>query len=684
MAINAGSISYQLGVDTSGLNKASKQVTKFQSNTTKSFDKVGSSAKKLGAVIGVIITGVTIRNAVKLADSYALLGDRLKSIEGNADKATLRFKQLEAISARTGASLDTTIGGFQKLSFASETVGATSKDMVELTSSFANLGLVSGTSSELMNAAMLQFSQGLVTGTFQAQEFQSVLENVPAIAPEIAAGMGITVEKLIQMKKEGKLVSEEVFRALLARTDEIAKKAADMPVRLDRGVARLKLGGQQMLGTFDEIFPITQKIGKAFFEMGEFLSEVPIFLAAISRTEAFKQLIDSAEKFGKVTKDITGTLGNDIAVQLKIAASGAELLFTVIKESIDSVVSSVGVLGEAIQKSIFLDFSGVDTLYEDLTEKIKGNLQNIKDAHAQNNADIAELNKQFSEQAGGEGGGIGAMSVDLSELDVIRDFNDQVIQLRDERYQGLEELRKKYAASEINSAKKTYDILLETEKWFENSKASFKDKANKTETQKAGENFKSNIAAAANSSKEFFALNKALTLADLAIKTPQAIGDAYTYGTSIGGPALGVTFAGVAGASMAVQAAAAASQTFTPRAIGGDIFPNQIYKVNENGPEMFNFGGSDFLATGNNRGFVTPAGRGGSGAVKNDVIVNIHNKEGQTAKMNRKQTSEGVEIDVIIESIDEQIASGIRSGLNRTSEAMTEVFGLNRAQGAFV
>ena len=269
MAVNLGNIFYQLGVNTTGLNKANKDVKNFESKTKKSFNAVTSSAKMLSKAIMAIALAETGRRALKTADNFQLLQNRINAMIGDAEKSKIVFSELQKISELTGASIDTTAGGFQKMLFAKDTVGATTVEMIELTKAMTQLGMMSGTDTAQMNSAMLQFSQGLISGTFQAQEFQSVLENIPAIAEHMAKGMGITTQELIKLKKEGKLTSKDVFDALISQTDEINKKAQDMPMTLNRGFSRLSLGMTQFIDDVNESIGLTEKLGVRCLMLGK-------------------------------------------------------------------------------------------------------------------------------------------------------------------------------------------------------------------------------------------------------------------------------------------------------------------------------------------------------------------------------------------------------------------------------
>lgn len=634
--LNLGKIFYQIGVDTGGLNKAGRNVKQFQDKANRSFKSVDRTANLLRNTIASIITIESIRRATLLADSYGLMQDRIKSVVGSTNSATLAFNKLQNISEKTGASMETVAGGFQKLQFAKETVKATDEEMIRLTQSFAELGLVSGTSTELLNAAMLQFSQGLITGTFQAQEFQSVLENVPAIAGEISAGMGITVQELIALKKEGRLVSEDVFRALVNRADEISERAAEMPIRLNRGLSRFTLGIQQALGKLDETTGLTLKLGTAFFNVGEHISELPLKLAAVKSVlgETFTPAIEQS----KVYTDVMLKTGDTVLD--KFASFG---------QKIQSNISGAFKLGGSgkLGAQAELGFKAGQTAMSGAQEAIK------------NTADATQ----------------GIMANYYSTLE----------RLKLEHEEKMNALQKEADTSVINSTKEKAYLAVKWEEWKNRTILARNRDGHKEQTDMNATMFRSQIDAAASSSKEFSELSKAFALFDIAVKTPQAMAAAFAFGTSISGgnPAVGGAMAGVAASAMAVQAAAISNASFTPRAVGGDVFPNQIYKVNENGPEMFNFGGNDFLATGSSSGHITPAGSFSNNGHPAKVVVNIKPTPGQTATVNENVGPNGESvIEVLMQQIDQKVADGIQRGNSQVSGAMTNVFGLNRGLGA--
>ena len=209
----------------------------------------------------------------------------------------------------------------------------------------------------------------------------------------------------------------------------------------------------------------------------------------------------------------------------------------------------------------------------------------------------------------------------------------------------------------------------------------FSKSIHKKELRQESKAFEEQINAAAEHSKQFFYLQKALALASALIEGPEAILSAYKFGNKIGGPPVGAVMAGIASAAVATQVAAIQTANFQGgKARGGDVYPGGMYRVNEQGTEMLSAGGKDYLLTGNKGGSITPADK-----IANDnntkVIVNVYPLEGQTASVNKTQTGDGTQIDVVIERVEQGLADGIHRGGSPLSDALENRYHLNRAAG---
>lgn len=81
--------------------------------------------------------------------------------------------------------------------------------------------------------------------------------------------------------------------------------------------------------------------------------------------------------------------------------------------------------------------------------------------------------------------------------------------------------------------------------------------------EEQGQSFAAGISQASQHNKQFFELEKAAAIARALISARQSVVDAYAFGTKLGGPILGATFAAVAAAAQAANIAAIASTSYS-------------------------------------------------------------------------------------------------------------------------
>lgn len=89
---------------------------------------------------------------------------------------------------------------------------------------------LSGTTTQESQAAMLQLTQGLASGTLRGEELNSVLEQTPMIAQSIAKYMGVNTGEMRELASEGLITADVVKNAMFASADEINEKFEQMPM----------------------------------------------------------------------------------------------------------------------------------------------------------------------------------------------------------------------------------------------------------------------------------------------------------------------------------------------------------------------------------------------------------------------------------------------------------------------
>lgn len=241
MSEKAGEIYYDIEADVSGLLKA-------QGKANKSLDSIGNSAtnaaKKMdelqtniNRVAGAIAASLVVdwgKAFLVAADNMSQLNARIERLTGSAATASQTMQSLMRISSATGGSLQDTAKLWETLSTALRDTGATNGQVIQLTETLQKIGRIGGSSAEEMANALRQFGQSISAGTVRAEEFNSILEQMPELARQIAAGMGVSIGELRQLMLDGKLTAEDALNAIQKQTGSVNAEFEKLPRTLSQ------------------------------------------------------------------------------------------------------------------------------------------------------------------------------------------------------------------------------------------------------------------------------------------------------------------------------------------------------------------------------------------------------------------------------------------------------------------
>lgn len=241
MSEKAGEIYYDIEADVSGLLKA-------QGKANKSLDSIGNSAtnaaKKMdelqtniNRVAGAIAASLVVdwgKAFLVAADNMSQLNARIERLTGSAATASQTMQNLMRISSATGGSLQDTAKLWETLSTALRDTGATNGQIIQLTETLQKIGRIGGSSTEEMANALRQFGQSISSGTVRAEEFNSILEQMPELARQIAAGMGVSIGELRQLMLDGKLTAEDALNAIQKQTGSVNTEFEKLPRTLSQ------------------------------------------------------------------------------------------------------------------------------------------------------------------------------------------------------------------------------------------------------------------------------------------------------------------------------------------------------------------------------------------------------------------------------------------------------------------
>lgn len=275
MTEEVGGIVYEVGMDVEGLKKGTQRArdefgrfVKSGTSATDTLNGVDNAAKKTGktfgglsgsvsglktqmtALAGAISVSLIIewgKRFLEVADNMTQLQARIARLSTDAKTANETFSTLANIASTTGASLSDTTKLWETLTSSLKEAGATNAQVLNLTDTLQKIGRIGGSSTEEMANALRQFGQSIASGTIRAEEFNSILEQMPELARQIAAGLGISMGELRARMLDGKLTAEDALNAIQDRTSVVNAEFEKLPRPMDQAVGSLEVSFSKLV-----------------------------------------------------------------------------------------------------------------------------------------------------------------------------------------------------------------------------------------------------------------------------------------------------------------------------------------------------------------------------------------------------------------------------------------------------
>lgn len=275
MAEEVGGIVYEVGMDVKGLKAGATTANKTLDNLESSLNKTtgelnkldkgarnaGSGMKNAGGAASGLKTSMSMlagaisvsliiewgKRFLEVADNMTQLQARIARLSTDAKTANETFSSLANIASTTGASLSDTTKLWETLTSSLKEAGATNAQVLNLTDTLQKIGRIGGSSTEEMANALRQFGQSIASGTIRAEEFNSILEQMPELARQIAAGLGISMGELRARMLDGKLTAEDALNAIQDRTSVVNAEFEKLPRTMDQAVGSLEVSFSKLV-----------------------------------------------------------------------------------------------------------------------------------------------------------------------------------------------------------------------------------------------------------------------------------------------------------------------------------------------------------------------------------------------------------------------------------------------------
>lgn len=403
----------QIKVDSSQVKQADKNLEELGKESTraeKSVNKLGKTARGSGTDFGILeksiftvknlIGTVLVGSVISFADEMRNLSARVQNSTQNLGEFEQAWAGLNSVVMETGGSLSSAVEIFQRLSFTRTEIGATVDEMIQFTGTVQKLGVVSGASTGALNAGLLQLGQALSSDIARAEEFNSIMENIPVVGQAIAEEFGVTTGQLRQLIIEGEVLSKDIFAAILNQTEKANEQFDKMPMTIGRATSMLINQFKVLVSGIDDATGATEVFSGLILKVAEAVKGLQFLIVGFIKSVETLITAAVAGVVDLINKTI-GLLNRLPGVDIGLVAPGLR------QEAIADIQQNFIELAQ-LNDQLFGDSGPVQTSQREISknyEEIAATLTGVseetkKTAQSQNTLknEVSETNKEFEKQ----------------------------------------------------------------------------------------------------------------------------------------------------------------------------------------------------------------------------------------------------------------------------------------------
>ncbi|HBZ2300056.1 TPA: tape measure protein [Klebsiella pneumoniae] len=239
------------------VNKRLDQMDSKFEQSSRSAGRFEGALNKVGVAIAAAFTIDAAKKLIAIGDEMVTLQARIARLSPSIDAAKDTLASLSAIASQTGSGLYETEKLWESLTTSLKETGATNAQVLSLTATLQKIGTIGGSSAEEMSNALRQFGQSMAKGVIQAEEFNSVIEQMPELARQIAAGLGISIGDLRKRMLEGKLTAQDALNAIQSQSRSVNAEFEKMPVSIDRAKNSLDVAFKNAINDLNQAIGLT-------------------------------------------------------------------------------------------------------------------------------------------------------------------------------------------------------------------------------------------------------------------------------------------------------------------------------------------------------------------------------------------------------------------------------------------
>jgi tape measure domain-containing protein len=285
-----------------------KMATTGASKTEKDIESIGKASKSASAAasvltrsLGILAGALAVGAIVKAGDAWITYTNTLRAAGLQGEELVKTQQQLFDISQQTRVSISSTADVYRALKLNASELGASQQDLLTVTRALNEAIIQSGATAQQAKGGIIQLSQVFEKGKLQAQEYNSIVSDFPALGSLLKQAflqVSDGTETFREQMEKGEITSEAFFKAVQAVAPELHKTQAAMSTTAEQGVTQLSNAWDKLIGSIENSEVIMKPLAWIFNVLSSAISGFSDGLTLL-----FSQVKDGATEF---VSELTG------------------------------------------------------------------------------------------------------------------------------------------------------------------------------------------------------------------------------------------------------------------------------------------------------------------------------------------------------------------------------------------
>jgi tape measure domain-containing protein len=357
------------------------QISHSVDNLDKTTSRAARSFNRLaGALTAAFAGGIALRGLSQAADGITNLQNKIALYVESVDEAIAVEDELYRTSRRTLTGINSVSSAYQRLAGAFQPKGASQEQILTAVQAASDAFRISGATTADIDNGLRQLGQALSGPVVQAEEFNSIIDTAPRLVRALEEELGIPTGQMKLFVNEGKILSEDVFPAIIRSAEKLRGEAETLAPTIDQGWGQLRDGASRFFGSFIQgtglaedysnillgIADTFSTLAETAFVWGASLRDaVDSFFSILNRARILVQVLS-----GMAINSIFGTIFADMK---SVALAGLDSVISIFEWFKEKIISIFYFIGDIlVWNSIWPDT--IDAIVEyasNLWERVK-------------------------------------------------------------------------------------------------------------------------------------------------------------------------------------------------------------------------------------------------------------------------------------------------------------------------